>query len=561
MEDLEFNVGGKTIKIAFPGDEPKKEKLDLNHIIPQLTKSKGGLYPHEILMLNIVSRYKSNCNNNFEWYWENDLGVKNPQALIDKLIGQGFVDVEDTKTAISRLTIPEIKVFLKEYGCNLTGKKAELIDRLFAECDIPAIGSTITQRRYCLTDKGKEEVESEENEYVMYTFKKGNGISIFDMNIILYKNNPLDLSYKDIIWRKYVNQAEEELQNLEFGPYRNSMWSMSRFLRDENKYDESLYYICKAAMYDISGLYCKSLEDALENLEYMIKHEFPYSDVATRYGGGLYIYIAPGLVDYISSMQRDMEAKGVNFKEKVIKNLKEIKLAKEVFSTEEKIEIFFAELDEDYDKLEEIYSKLEKTMKDKYNKLMEETIKYFVEGEECDDDTKKFQIFKNGISLKRKLEEYEEDYDEESIKILAEKLLFTDVETAEEDIEKTIELLKSMMATEEEDYDEDYDEEYYEDEEYDDEEEYYDEEEYNNIEKVCELLTSFDKGRIIKYCKQLGIEIPEDEEIFWASVHKAICKLFLHEDSTIGTEQFNESFNWLTSRGYVPIEDEENDEI
>ena len=124
----------------------------------------------------------------------------------------------------------------------------------------------------------------------------------------------------------------------------------------------------------------------------MIKHEFPYSDVATRYGGGLYIYIAPGLVDYISSMQRDMEAKGVNFKEKVIKNLKEIKLAKEVFSTEEKIEIFFAELDEDYDKLEEIYSKLEKTMKDKYNKLMEETIKYFVEGEECDDDTKNIRI-------------------------------------------------------------------------------------------------------------------------------------------------------------------------
>ena len=563
MEDLEFNVGGKTIKIAFPGDEPKKEKLDLNDIIPQLTKSKGGLYPHEILMLNQVSWYKTNSENRFAWFWENEWGI-NPQLLIDKLFNEGFIGVEDTRTTISRLTIPEIKVFLKEYGCNLTGKKAELIDRLFAECDIPAIDGKLKQRRYCLTDKGKEEVESEENEYVMYTVEKGNGISIFDMNIILYKNNPLDLSYKDIIWRKYVNQAEEELQNSDFGGYSHTRWSMGRFLKDAGRYEESLYYFCESAVYDLAGLtfYSGTYDDDLSKLEWMIQHSFPYNNQSLW-------AITPALVDELIWIQTDIESIGLNYREQIIKNLKEIKIVQEVFSLEEKIEIFFAEINEDYDKLEEIYSKLEKTMKDKYNKLMEETIKYFVEGEECDDDTKKFQIFNNGISLKRKLEEYEEEYDEEydeeSIKILAKKLLFTDVETAEEDIEKTIELLKSMMATEEEEYDEDYeeeyDEEYYEDEEYDDEEEYYDEEEYNNIENVCELLTSFDKGRIIKYCKQLGIEIPEDEEIFWAGVHKAICKLFLHEDSTIGTEQFNESFNWLTSRGYVPIEDEENDEI
>ena len=565
-EDLEFNVGGETIKISCHAELPEREKVNLKQIIPQLTKSKGGLYPHEIVMLNEVSRYKTNTENRFSWYWENDLGVEDPQALIDKLVSQGFADVEDTKTTISRLTIPEIKEFLKEYGCKLTGNKPELLDRLFAECDIPAIDRTLMQRRYCLTDKGKEEVECEENEYIMFTFRKGNGISIFEMNIMLYNNNPLNLTYKDIIWEKYVKKAEEDLKNFHFGGYRCCAWNMSRFLRDENRYDESLYYLCEAAVYDLSGLdwYRRSSEDTLENLEWKIQHYFPYKSQLFDYNDFSYITIAPALVDDIRSMQIDMESKRLNFKEKVIKNLKEIKLFKEVFSTEEKIEIIFAELDEDYDKLEEIYSKLEKIIKDKYNKLMEETIKYFGECEKYD-DTEKSHMFWNGIFLKRKLEEYDEgEYDEESIKMLAKNLLFTDEETDEEDIARIAELLKSIIFTEEE-----YDEEEYDDDEYDeeeddddqyDEEEYDDREEYNNIEKICELFTSFDKERIIKYYKQNEIEIPEGEELFWIVVHKTICKLFLYENSTIGMKQFNESSNWLISHGYSPLEETDDDD-
>jgi len=207
-EVLKFNYNGENIEVNCYAEIPEKKPVDLNRIIPQLTKSEGGLYPHEILMLNIVSRYKSNCENNFQWFWKNDFGVDNPQALINNLINQGFVDVEDTKTTISRLTIPEIKGFLKEYGCKLTGNKPELLDRLFTECDISAIDSKLTQRRYCLTDKGKEEGEREENEYVMFTLENGNGISIFEMNIMLYKDNPLNLSYKDIIWKKYISEYQ-----------------------------------------------------------------------------------------------------------------------------------------------------------------------------------------------------------------------------------------------------------------------------------------------------------------------------------------------------------------
>lgn len=365
----------------------KKESVNLSKIITQLTKSKGGLYPHEILMLNMVSRYKSNFKNNFEWFWKKDLGIDNPQMLIDKLINQGFVDIEDDKATISRLTIPEIKEFLKEYGCKLTGKKAELLDRLFAECDISDVGSKFTQRRYCLTDKGKEEIEREENEYVMFTFRKGYSISIYEMNIMLYQNNPLNLSYKELIWRRFLEESEDDLKNLYFGSYRNTRLNMSYFLRDENRDSERLYYLCEVVAYDLSGLpnsYYFDFSESAYAIERDIKNYFPYSEQS-------FIVIAPAIVDDIYALREKMKLEGLNFEEEVIKNLKEIKVYRSVFTPEERIEILFAELDEDIEKLEEIYSIAEKRMRDYSSKLNngdeKTTIEYYSKLNNVDEET------------------------------------------------------------------------------------------------------------------------------------------------------------------------------
>lgn len=64
-----------------------------------------------------------------------------------------------------------------------------------------------------------------------------------------------------------------------------------------------------------------------------------------------------------------------------------------------------------------------------------------------------------------------------------------------------------------------------------------------------EAMASGDKDKILKYCKKYGITIPEDEEIFWMGVHKAICNLYSYGNN-ISKKQYEESLNWLTSRGY-----------
>lgn len=67
-----------------------------------------------------------------------------------------------------------------------------------------------------------------------------------------------------------------------------------------------------------------------------------------------------------------------------------------------------------------------------------------------------------------------------------------------------------------------------------------------------EAFASMDEKKIKDYCKKYDIEIPEKEEIFWAGVHKAVCNLFLAEDSPISMEQYDKSFSWLIDHGYNP---------
>ena len=55
------------------------------------------------------------------------------------------------------------------------------------------------------------------------------------------------------------------------------------------------------------------------------------------------------------------------------------------------------------------------------------------------------------------------------------------------------------------------------------------------------------------YCDKYGIKFPEEEEAFWAGVHKAICNLFLMENTSVTIDQYNESYNWLAERSYSPL--------
>ena len=68
-----------------------------------------------------------------------------------------------------------------------------------------------------------------------------------------------------------------------------------------------------------------------------------------------------------------------------------------------------------------------------------------------------------------------------------------------------------------------------------------------------EAFASMDKDKILAYCEKYEINIPEDEDTFWAGVHKTICNLYLLENSPVSKEQYDMSYDWLKDHGYSPV--------
>ena len=104
----------------------------LEDLLKRATPSKGGLYPHEILMLDYAHTYKTS-DNSFQGFWYYQYSVKDPQSILDSLYERGFIELGDLRSVLERLKLDEIKDELKLVNEKVSGKKAELIDRLLED--------------------------------------------------------------------------------------------------------------------------------------------------------------------------------------------------------------------------------------------------------------------------------------------------------------------------------------------------------------------------------------------------------------------------------------------
>lgn len=59
-----------------------------------------------------------------------------------------------------------------------------------------------------------------------------------------------------------------------------------------------------------------------------------------------------------------------------------------------------------------------------------------------------------------------------------------------------------------------------------------------------EALFSMDKEKIMDFFKKYGLDAPENETVFWATVHKCICNI-----PTAPAELSERSGRWLAEHG------------
>lgn len=70
------------------------------------------------------------------------------------------------------------------------------------------------------------------------------------------------------------------------------------------------------------------------------------------------------------------------------------------------------------------------------------------------------------------------------------------------------------------------------------------------IKERNEALLSLNKKKILAYAKKYNIKLPEEDKVFWAGVHKAICSLYFVKENNITLEQYTKSADWLKENGF-----------
>lgn len=344
------------VEISVEQDGPPP----LSALLKTATPSKQGLYPHEIMMLEYAPHFKTS-NNSFQnfWYWQ--YSVTEPQAILDSLFERGFIEVGDLRSALEKLKVPEIKEELQFINQKVTGKKAELVDRLMEFGNVGDLDKRYSERYYALTLKGEQELK--ENQYVSY-LHRNRYMSVWEMNHRIAQTH---YPYRDILWGYFNEQAMVHFQNFDFGLYRNICLNMYQFLMEENKPKTAFHMLCEVLSFDLSGLGNseKSLFEWERNdpkyylmvYESRAEHFFPYENTT--------LIIPPAVSAWFAEMQTAFGMDDKSYKDAILRELQETHPPRRIFTDEECADIIIADIHNDTDTLSDIYSKAEKREKER----------------------------------------------------------------------------------------------------------------------------------------------------------------------------------------------------
>lgn len=327
----------------------------LSVLLTAATPSKQGLYPHEIMMLEYAPHYKLS-NNSFQnfWYWQHS--VTDPQSILDSLFERDFIIAGDLRSALEKLKLPEIKEELKQINQKVSGKKAELIDRLLEYGDIAVLNEKYSERYYVLTPKGEQELR--ENQYVSYLHRH-RYMTVWEMNQRIAQTH---YPYRDILWGFFNEQSGIHFRNFDFGLYRNTRLNMYQFLMEENKPKTAFHMLCEVLSFDLSGLgngeeilfewEQTDPKQFLSIYESRVAHFFPYEETS--------LIIPPGISGWFSEMQSVLGMDDIEYREALLRELREVHPPRRVFTDEECADIIIADIHDDTDTLTAIYKKAEK---------------------------------------------------------------------------------------------------------------------------------------------------------------------------------------------------------
>jgi hypothetical protein len=306
--------------------------------------SKHGLYPHEVLVLDYAGSFYTE-DNNFQGFWWYSYGVKNVAECLSSLLQRGFLQIGDVQRAIARENATVLKEELKKRGLKISGRKADLVNRLMEEVSYEELNLQFSKRTYQLTELGEEALAEES--YVPYIHRhQFENLDIWLLNKIVHTQPKT--SYQDKVWEYLNKRSIEHLDANNFGMYRNCRHYMHQFLMEEKRCKEALAMLAEVVYYDLSGL--GNGYDPQYFHEFA-KYFFPYSKSIAK--------TAPGIINAILNCQDKTGLSEEELREIFLARMSMLRTPVHLFYIEECVDIIFMEIRHDEEELNKVYAKAE----------------------------------------------------------------------------------------------------------------------------------------------------------------------------------------------------------
>ncbi len=354
-ESKTADISGSPVCVNMVFSKNTEDILPIEKRIKGESPLCDGLFPHEILVLSYAPKFYDS-NNTFQSFWWYKYGIRDVQEVLDSLLRRSYIELGSIADAVSLEKIPVIKEELQRHGLKVSGKKADLVERLIDNVPEAELSARFERRPYVLTESGSGILKK----YEWIPFIHAHGIEDLDIwNLTEMVQTPPHMNYRDKIWRYLNNRGIEHIQAGNYGQYRNSRFTMSEFVADEDKPRTAFSLLCEVIAYDLSGL---SNGFRMGELSIYASSYFPYEQSI--------VTMAPGITTRIGKYKEQFNWSDAELKEHLLEELGKYQLPFRLFTVEECADIVLAELYANKGKLAEIYSAAEKSFKKQYKKKL-----------------------------------------------------------------------------------------------------------------------------------------------------------------------------------------------
>lgn len=196
---------------AFEGTQFERAVITFEERKKTCIPTKNGLYVAEILLLAMCNLYP-NPKNGYPGYWWFQYGIRNVNNALKSLEKRGFIRLASASESLPSMTVSQLKDILARSNLPTTGKKTDLLDRIRNTLDETDYADAVVDRKYLLTELGKQELN--ENEYVLYMHRHPRKTTedatfgpVFNVWEVNKKLGNLDKSN----WRSIVDAMERNL--------------------------------------------------------------------------------------------------------------------------------------------------------------------------------------------------------------------------------------------------------------------------------------------------------------------------------------------------------------